>query len=246
MRIGAATDIGLVRKLNEDSYYLNDDDKFTYGIVADGMGGHEAGELASMMMVDIVNNRAGVWLTPDFDYVEAGECIRRAFVEANSIIYTYAKEHHQVMGMGTTATFSMIYQNKIITAHVGDSRAYAVGDTITQITRDHSYVAELVARGELTEDEARHHSKKNIITRAVGAEESIKVDIDIRDYHGECLVICSDGLTNFVEDDEIMEYIKNSEDLQQAAQKMIERAKENGGRDNITVVLIEKAEEDKA
>ena len=118
MQFGAVTDIGMHRKINEDNYYVNESDTFPYAVVADGMGGHQAGEVASMMVVDIIENHLEKNLDTELDYVEAGEVIRQAFISANSIIYNYAKNHYKVMGMGTTATLAMIYQNKIITAHV--------------------------------------------------------------------------------------------------------------------------------
>ena len=200
MRFGAITDIGMRRKINEDSYCIHNEEIFPYAVVADGMGGHQAGEIASRMAVDMIEDYLNKNLNEALDYVEAGETIRQSFISANSIIYNYAKNHYKVMGMGTTATLAMIYQNKIITANVGDSRAYKVSNTdIQQLTRDHSYVQELVMRGEISPEMAKHHPKKNYITRAMGAEDTVKVDISIKPYNGETLILCSDGLTNFVE-----------------------------------------------
>lgn len=239
MQYGAVTDIGLVRRINEDCYYVNAEGKFPYAIVADGMGGHQAGEVASMMVVDIVKNFLTNCLRDDMDYVEAGETVRRAFVSANSIVFNYSKNHYKIMGMGTTATLAMVYEGKIITAHVGDSRAYSIGGhSISQITRDHSYVQELVLMGRLTPEEAKHNVKKNFITRAMGTEETVKVDIKIYPYNKERILVCSDGLTNYVEDDEIMDFVHNSADLQSAAQSMSELANARGGRDNITVAIL--------
>jgi serine/threonine protein phosphatase PrpC len=240
MKFGAVTDLGKHRKINEDSFYIHKDDVFPYAFVADGMGGHQAGEVASMMVVDIVNNRVLAGFEPSMDYVEVGEIMRQAFIAANNVIYNYAKNYYKVMGMGTTATMACVYQNKIITAHVGDSRVYAIGDQIRQITKDHSYVQELVTRGEITPEQARNHPKKNYITRAMGAEETVKVDISIQDYHGEVILVCSDGLTNFVTDEEIKEKIRFSADLQQAAQSLVDMANQNGGKDNITLVAFDK------
>ena len=240
MQFGAVTDIGMRRKINEDNYYVNESDTFPYAIVADGMGGHQAGEIASMMLVDIISNHLEKHLDKELDYVEAGEIIRRSFISANTIIYNYAKNHYKIMGMGTTATCAMIYQNKIITAHVGDSRAYMIGDDIKQITKDHSYVQELVSRGEISPEMAKNHPKKNYITRAIGAEDTVKVDISIKPYNGEVIVLCSDGLTNFVEDNEIMNYIKNNDSLQEGAEKLVELANSRGGGDNITIVAFER------
>ena len=241
MMYGAATDIGRVRNLNEDNYAVSESAPFPFAIVADGMGGHKAGEKASLMAVETVCAQLAGTLTEDLNYVDAGEAARRAFIEANSSIYTYSKLHYKVMGMGTTATLAMLHSDKLITAHVGDSRAYIIdSNSITQVTRDHSYVQELVMRGEITPEQAKHHPNKNYITRAMGAEEAIKVDIGIRPYNGEKVLLCSDGLTNMLDDDEILEIINKCSDLQTAAETLIKRANEAGGTDNITVVVLER------
>lgn len=245
MRFGAVTDIGMHRKINEDNYYVQKNGLFPYAIVADGMGGHQAGEVASLMVVDIIKNHLERNLDDTLDYVETGEVLRQAFIAANSIIYTYAKNHYKIMGMGTTTTLSMIYKDRIITAHVGDSRSYMINsDKICQITKDHSYVQELVSRGEISAEAARNHPKKNYITRAMGAEDTVKVDITIKPYTGEKILLCSDGLTNFVEDEEIKDYINSADSLQEGAQRLIDLANERGGRDNITVVVLEKESND--
>ena len=179
-------------------------------------------------------------LTEELDYVEVGEVIRQAFIAANNKIYTYSKNHNKVMGMGTTATLSLVYANKIITAHVGDSRSYAIGKKIEQITRDHSYVQELVMRGEITKEQAKHHPNRNYITRAMGAEETVKVDVIIRPYNGEKILLCSDGLTNMLDDKDILEVVKDLPDPQHSVEKLIEMANEAGGTDNITVAIMER------
>ena len=239
MQYGAVTDIGKVRRINEDNYYVCEKPPFPYAVVADGMGGHEAGEIASMMVVDIIREYLEKNLSEELDYVEAGEVIRQAFISANSIIYEYAKEHYKVMGMGTTTTLAMIYSGKVIIAHVGDSRAYMIDKKkITQVTKDHSYVQELVSRGEITQEMAKHHPKKNFITRAMGAEETVKVDIIIKEYKGEKVALCSDGLTNFVEDEEIKTYLNGRRTLQKSAQALVDLANERGGGDNITIAVL--------
>ena len=241
MTYGAATDIGRVRNINEDNYAVSENMPFQFAMVADGMGGHKAGEKASLMAIETVRDELLEKLREDMDYVEAGETARRAFIEANSSIYNYSKLHYKVMGMGTTATLAMIHSDKLITAHVGDSRAYIIdSNSITQVTKDHSYVQELVMRGEITPEQAKHHPNKNYITRAMGAEEAIKVDVGIRPYKGEKVLLCSDGLTNMIDDDEILEIINKCSDLQAAAEMLVERANEAGGNDNITVVVLER------
>ncbi len=243
MRFGAITDIGMRRKINEDSYCIHNEEIFPYAVVADGMGGHQAGEIASRMAVDMIEDYLNKNLNEALDYVEAGETIRQSFISANSIIYNYAKNHYKVMGMGTTATLAMIYQNKIITANVGDSRAYKVSNTdIQQLTRDHSYVQELVMRGEISPEMAKHHPKKNYITRAMGAEDTVKVDISIKPYNGETLILCSDGLTNFVDDEEILSHVKRKKALQKSAEDLTALANSRGGSDNITIVAFGKGE----
>lgn len=242
MRFGAVTDIGMRRKINEDNYCIHEDKHFPYAIVADGMGGHQAGEIASMMVIDIIEKHLKKELYTSLNYVEAGEAVRQSFILANSMIYNYAKDNYKVMGMGTTATFAMVYQNKIITAHVGDSRAYIISDRIQQITKDHSYVQELVSRGKISPEMAKNHPKKNYITRAMGAEETVKVDISIRPYNGEIIALCSDGLTNLVEDEEILLYVKSTDSLQDGAEKLVKLANERGGIDNITFVAFGKEE----
>ena len=242
MQFGAITDIGMRRKINEDNYCIHNDELFPYAIVADGMGGHQAGEVASVMVIDIIEEYLEKNLNASLDYVEAGETVRQSFISANSIIYNYAKKNYKIMGMGTTTTMAMLYRDKIITAHVGDSRAYEIKNGIRQITKDHSYVQELVSRGEISPEMAKNHPKKNYITRAMGAEETVKVDISIRPYTGGTIVLCSDGLTNMVEDEEILAYIKNGPTLQESAEKLTALANERGGLDNITIVAFGKGE----
>lgn len=239
MNIGAFTDKGAVRKLNEDSFFITGG-RYTYGMVADGMGGHQAGEVASSMVCDIVQREIKKGFYDGMDCADAAGVVKRAFIEANSAVYSYAATHSKMMGMGTTATFAMIYRDKIITAHVGDSRIYSVGSSsIRQITHDHSYVQELLESGQISAEMARNHPKKNYITRAMGTEETIKVDVDFFNYYGEIVIICSDGLTNMVDDDTICSIVnKHKKDLTTAAKTLVQTANDNGGADNITVVAL--------
>jgi len=236
--IGFKTDIGKKRALNEDSLYVNEKNP-VWAIVADGMGGHLAGEVASKMAVDIVSEYIKDNFCADMDYVEAGEVLRRAFVVANSKIYEYSVKYSKFMFMGTTSTAAMIHAGKLITAHVGDSRVYSIGSGIRKITKDHSYVQELVNRGIITEAEAKVHSRRNEITRAMGTEDSVKVDVSINPYKGERILICSDGLTGMVDEEDIEIIIKSENNLQTAADMLIDSANENGGKDNITAVILE-------
>lgn len=241
MRIGAVTDVGKQRQLNEDSYFIYRNENLVGGMVADGMGGENAGEVASAMATQIIKEYIINAYSPEMDYVETGEMVRRAFLKANDKIYNYSQTDSALEGMGTTATLAIIYRGKIISAHVGDSRAYLIENgAINQITKDHSYVQELLSRGEITREFAERHPAKNYITRAVGAELSLKVDVSISDYHGETVLLCSDGLTNMLSDEQIVRTVGENDDFQQGAESLVRLANKKGGLDNITAVIFGK------
>ncbi len=240
MRIGAKTDIGRYRKLNEDSYFTYRNERLVGGMVADGMGGHNAGDVASKMATELVRSSIMDSFDPKMDYVEIGELIRRSIVYANDEIFRKSKTEHGKEGMGTTAVAAFVYDGKLITANVGDSRVYTIsGNEIKQITRDHSYVEELVELGEISYENAKNHPQKNYITRALGTEKFVKVDVLINSYRGETVVVCSDGLTNLVSDDQILKIVSRSDDLDIAANELIKLANQKGGADNITCVIFD-------
>lgn len=238
MKICALTDVGKVRQINEDSFYIADKSGYSYAIVADGMGGHQAGEIASSIAVQKISSALEAGLTPELDRFQAMEVLRRAFISANEAIYDYSCDNPSAMGMGTTTTACLIRDGYIIYAHVGDSRAYIISDEIVQITRDHSYVQELVKLGQITPEEAKHHPRRNIITRAMGVERIVKVDTGVKPYNGEKLLICSDGLYGELEDTELLNIIKENK-AEAAAKQLIKLANERGGNDNITAVVME-------
>lgn len=237
MKLAALTDVGNIRKINEDSFKTEAKDKYAYAIVADGMGGHLAGEVASQMAVDKIAEYVDGHMDDEFDRFQVMEVLHQAFIYANDCIYKYSCENESVMGMGTTATMCMVRGGFVIFAHVGDSRAYMSGEKLVQITRDHSYVQELVKLGQITPEEAKHHPRKNYITRAMGTEESVKVDIGVKPYNGERLLLCSDGLIDEIEDDSLQTLI-NDGTPQECARRLVQLAKDNGGNDNITAVII--------
>ncbi len=240
MRMGACSDMGRVRKINEDSYFSYLNENLVGGMVADGMGGCNAGEVASRMTAMIVKDHIIRKFNPKMDYVELGEMIRRAFIEANSEIYEYACHHEEALGMGTTASMAFVYKSKLIVVHVGDSRVYTISkSSINQVTTDHSFVQELLRRGRITSNDAKNHPQKNLITRAIGTEPSIKVDVSIRDYDGEVVFISSDGLTNLVSDEQIMNIINENEDLQEGVEMLVRLANKKGGNDNITCLAFD-------
>ncbi|MGN0181481.1 MAG: Stp1/IreP family PP2C-type Ser/Thr phosphatase [Candidatus Ornithomonoglobus sp.] len=238
MKTAALTDVGRIRKINEDSMQVFTSAEYSYAIVADGMGGHEAGEVASAMAVDVITGYIAEHMEPELDRFQTMEVMRQAFLTANSAIYDYSCENDSVMGMGTTTTMCMVRDGFVIYAHVGDSRAYMVGDSIVQITRDHSFVQELVKLGQLTPEEAKHHPRRNYITRAMGVEAFVRVDTGVKPYNGEKLLLCSDGLFGEIEDSELFDVVKNNS-AETAVNTLIELANERGGSDNITAIVME-------
>lgn len=240
MRMGACTDIGRIRRVNEDSYFSYRNENLVGGMVADGMGGHNAGEVASKMTTMIVKDCIIRKFNPQMSCMELGDLIKRAFIEANSELFEYARHHENAKGMGTTASMGFIYKNKLVAVHVGDSRIYAVSEgEIRQITTDHSYVQELLSRGQISGDAAKNHPQKNLITRAVGTDSTIKVDVIIDDYRGETVFICSDGLSNLVSDEQIMTILNEHEDLQAGVEALVALANKKGGNDNITCLAFD-------
>ena len=239
MKFYAITDIGRKRELNEDYIY-------TYGqpigalpnlfIVADGMGGHKAGDYASMHTVD----RFVEVIRELGEEHGVQDAINEAVTAANAYIYQRSRENSNLSGMGTTLVLASCIGNEAIVANIGDSRLYLVNDAMTQITRDHSLVEEMVTLGGIDREMARNHPDKNIITRAVGVKEKVAADFfEVDLTKGDKLLLCSDGLTNMLRDEEIYQIIQDNKELEQAAKALVDAANENGGRDNIAVVLVE-------
>jgi len=236
--VGLVTDIGLKRQLNEDSaLYFEDDDLRIY-VVADGMGGHNAGEVASVMAVNEVIR----YVKENF----TANCNEDLLIEsinlANKHVYDFAKTNKNLSGMGTTITACFMTKEFIQIANVGDSSCFGIKfneEIIDKITKDHSLVQELVDIGSITEEEARNHPKKNIITRALGTDSKVDVDIfPIRKGIYDVLLLCSDGLTNEISKSEMLHILISDNDLETKAKLLVERAKMNGGKDNITVLLF--------
>ena len=204
-------------------------------IVADGMGGHNAGDYASKVTVEtmLAEMQSSFEKNPTLIF-------RRAIEEANEVIRRRAGEDKKLEGMGTTVVVASCMGRFLQVANVGDSRLYVVNREIRQITRDHSLVEEMIRMGGLDRADARNHPDKNIITRAVGAEDHVEPDfftVELRE--GDTVLMCSDGLTNMLEDEEIRMIISGARDLVEKAERLVEAANANGGRDNISVILIE-------
>lgn len=232
------TDIGRKRKLNQDYVYTSErplGNLPNVFIVADGMGGHKAGDYASKYTVETIINE--IRKSSEENPVRI---LDKAIQEANTLIRTKAREQDNLSGMGTTVVASTCLGNKLTVANVGDSRLYIVNDRITQITRDHSLVEEMVRMGGIDRETARNHPDKNIITRAIGAMDSVDIDFfDVYVEKGDIVLMCSDGLTNMLEDEEIRMILNGQRDIVEKAEELVKAANNNGGKDNIAVIIIE-------
>lgn len=237
MKQFSMTDTGILREMNQDYFFASDTPVGNLPnlyIVADGMGGHKAGEYASRYTIERIV--ASVSRSPGEEPVAI---LREAIDKANQLLLEESRGDEAKHGMGTTIVAATIYGNHMYVANVGDSRLYVISGGITQITRDHSLVEEMVRLGEMDESQARRHPDKNIITRAIGVMESVQADFFEVDLHGEDIILlCTDGLTNMVTDEDIYRIASTSDSLETKVSTLINTANRNGGRDNITVVMI--------
>lgn len=234
--VGFVTDIGNVRQINEDcgDYYLGNDYKLF--VVADGMGGHNAGEVASKMAAKGMLS----FVKENYGKINDSEILIEAVAEVNYDVYIHSKRSNNLSGMGTTISAILVTDECTRVVNIGDSVCYGIDkNSIDKITKDHSLVQELLDAGSITVDEARNHPRKNIITRAVGT--NIRVEVDqftvpngIYDY----FVICTDGLSNEVSEAEIANEIRWSNNIEESCRRLVNMAKEAGGKDNITVLVF--------
>ena len=232
------TDVGQKRKLNQDYVFSSDrriGNLSNVFIVADGMGGHNAGDYASKFTVNTMVEE----IEKSFEQNPV-RILENAIKRANQKLRAKASEDEQLYGMGTTVVAATVMGRYLQVANVGDSRLYVIGDDIRQITRDHSLVQEMVRAGGLNPEEARTHKEKNIITRAIGADDTVDVDFfNVELEKGDIVLMCSDGLTNMLEDQEIRMIVSGQRDIIEKAQKLVDMANQHGGKDNIAVILIE-------
>lgn len=223
MKISSLTDIGNTREMNQDYLYSSEESVGKLPnlfLVADGMGGHKAGEFASRYVVEHI-----VRAIKGSKEEEAVGILSESIETANRKLKEYADAHQQMRGMGTTIVAAVIQGRTLLVANVGDSRLYIVGDEITQVTQDHSLVQEMVRLGQMDPQSAKNHPDKNIITRAVGVSEKVKIDIFERQLRaGEYIILCSDGLTNMVEDSVILQILHGAGSLSDKAERLIELA----------------------
>lgn len=235
MLVFAKSDIGLVRQTNEDSYACIPPNLF---LVADGMGGHVAGEVASRMAVKAVSDYIQSNLTVGCDHELL---LEKAIIQANELIFSLSKSRDDCAGMGTTISIVFLDQSHVYWGHVGDSRIYMIRDNeLHQLTNDHSLVWELVQSGNITKAEAHTHPQRNMLTRAVGTSKNIKVDTGKMNWNqGDLLLLCTDGLTNMLNEQEIQQIIlADKNDGQTVVNILISAANQAGGHDNVTAILL--------
>lgn len=239
MKTFSMTDVGIRRESNQDYMYTSETavgNLPNLFLLADGMGGHAAGDYASRFTVEKVAELVG-----KSTFTEPVAILKQAISEANELLLAEADKDVSRQGMGTTLVTATIIDDRMYVSNVGDSRLYLVSDDkMIQVTRDHSLVEEMVRLGEMDKEDAKVHPDKNIITRAVGVLPEVSADFfEVELEPGDMILMCSDGLTNMVRDEEIRQIILGQRDIVEKAEKLVETANKNGGRDNITVVLIE-------
>ena len=233
-KTGCLTDPGKTRELNEDYLYVNDD--VGLFVLADGMGGHNAGEVASALAVNLVSSLVEEELQSG---VDPAELVRTAITKANEIILNKSESKSAWSEMGTTLVVALVADRQMVIGHVGDSRVYSIANRqIAQLTEDHTFVADWIKNGLLTKEQARKHHQRHGLTEAIGITDDIQVEILIRKRQkDECLLLCSDGLTDMLDDEEILKIVEAAKDPQDACNNLVQDANLRGGTDNITVIL---------
>lgn len=238
MEYGIRTDRGLKRKLNEDNcnVLVGYPGVPACFVIADGMGGHKGGEIASKQAVDWVCERL---LKADWETEDVSGLLKTIISNVNNDLYNFSLLDEATQGMGTTLIITVLKDGRLYIGHVGDSRVYIIRDNLIQkITWDHSFIEELVKNGSITKDEAVNHPKRNLITRAVGYELDLLVDTyEIEIKENDVVLLCTDGLTNMLEEDEVLDIITKIHDPQLACDTLIQNANNKGGEDNITVII---------
>ncbi len=236
----AKSDIGKVREMNQDYFYISNSlDSIQLYILADGMGGYNGGEIASKLAVQTAKN----YIENNFKDIEKDkdsiiQLLGSSMEYANMVVYEKSKERPELQGMGTTLEICLIYNNKVYIGHIGDSRIYRIRkEFIRKLTQDHSYVQKLVKEGTITKEEAAHHPQKNMLMKALGCNAFAEPDVMVKGFlKDDILIMCSDGLTNMVDQETI--YKLASKNIEQAPKDLVELANNNGGYDNITVIVI--------
>ena len=240
MKISAKTDKGLVRSTNQDFYLAGElQNDVTWAVVCDGMGGAMGGNVASETAVKIISDKLTSGYHEGMNDNSIKHLIVSAVDAANASVHSKSVSDPALAGMGTTAVVAVVSSDSVYLAHVGDSRIYIISEnSIVQLTTDHSVVQMMVDNGEISPEEAKEHPKKNVITRALGVEDTVRIDYSQEIFNeGDILLLCSDGLTNYVSDEDIMKICREN-DRFALADLLVEAANANGGGDNVTVVTV--------
>lgn len=239
MQIYGKIDIGKTRKTNQDAFLIKElDESSVFAVVCDGMGGANAGNVASEGAVRIISDYVIRSYRKEMSANSICSMLKNAISSANMEIYDLSVKNATFNGMGTTVVAAVVKDGAAVICHIGDSRAYLINEEVTQLTTDHSVVQSLIECGKLTEQEAKVHPEKNVITRALGVEENVICDsctVEVR--NGNHLLICTDGLSNYVEPSDILYAFKNC-DIKDVAAFLVNKANESGGGDNITAVTV--------
>lgn len=239
MKIYSKIDKGIVRNSNQDAYFAGEiSQDVTFAVVCDGMGGAKAGNVASNTAVKSISEYIMKSYRANMSLDDISKMLKNAIISANIEIYDMANQNEQLQGMGTTVVAAIVRCGNAVIANVGDSRIYLIDDNITQLTTDHSIVQTLIESGKITAEDAKFHPRKNVITRALGAESDVVADIE--EYNlleNNTLLLCTDGLTNFVSEEDILNTFKQN-DISIVSEKLVELANNGGGGDNITAVTL--------
>ena len=241
MQSWGLTDKGCVRKMNQDAYDIQQLDRNTLlCVVCDGMGGAKSGNIASSLAVDVFSQEIQRTWTPNMEWDKADQMMKSAVKLANFTVYDQARQFEEFDGMGTTLVAAFIRGRKVSVVNVGDSRAYRISQNgIRQITKDHSVVQMMVDRGELTPEAAKRYPGKNLITRAVGTESSVVCDVFRQELNrGDFLLLCSDGLSNLMDDQEILFEVVHGVNKERCCKRLLDIAVSRGCPDNFTCVLV--------
>ena len=236
----AKSDVGKIREMNQDYYYISNSlDEIQLYMLADGMGGYNGGEIASKLAIQSAKN----YIENNFKTIEKDkdsiiQLLASSMEYANMVVYEKSKENKELEGMGTTLEIVLIYNNKAYIGHIGDSRIYRIRKSfIRKLTQDHSYVQKLVKDGQITQEQAEHHPKKNMLMKALGCNAFVEPDVMVKGFlKDDIIVMSSDGLTNLVNQEEIYSHAK--ENIELATKELVDMANERGGYDNITLVII--------
>ena len=241
MDVFARTDIGKARDMNQDSYLVLEEENYKLCILADGMGGYKGGEIASSLAVNAVQN----YIKNNFENTPKAtenilKLINDAVEYANMIVYEKSREDEELKDMGTTLDTCIIYNGKLYIGHVGDSRIYRIRkNIIRKLTTDHSYVEKLVKEGTITKEEAQNHPKKNMLTKALGCSSFVEPDLLYKVFQkGDILLMCSDGLTNMLNEEIIYNIVTKQENAENNSKELINLANDLGGYDNITAIIV--------